>query len=30
MGPGGRIGIVDGGVNVAEIDFAHETVDLEV
>lgn len=27
--PCGRVGVVDGGVDVAEIDLAHEAVDLE-
>ena len=26
--PGTRVGIIDGGVDVAQIDLAHETVDL--
>ena len=26
--PGARVGVVDGGVDVAEVDLAHEAVDL--
>jgi hypothetical protein len=28
--PGARVGVIDGGIDVAQIDFAHETVDLHV
>ena len=27
--PSASIGVVDGGVDIAEVDFAHEAVDLE-
>ena len=27
--PSGRVGVIDGGVDVTKIDFAHETINLK-